>query len=323
MIIDVERHKQWILASCALALLSTVIYLASELLSAGGHTAGSWTGLFLAFAGTFIILFECMLSWRKRYPASPLGRVSFWLRAHIWLGLLSFWLILLHAGFRFGEGLAYLLMWLFVVITLSGVFGVVLQNWLPRVMMERVQHETLYDQIPHVIRELRLEADERVEFVTADLGIEDEEVEYQRAGGVKMYWDPSQKAGAREKEMVVVMQRKAAPQIETDEQTVKVMKAHYLQEIRPYLVDSPSGQSARLFRTRETLAAYFNFLRMALPVATHPVLNDLEEICEQRRQLAVQKRLHHWLHGWLYVHLPLSMAFLVLTAVHAVVSLRY
>jgi len=41
------------------------------------------------------------------------------------------------------------------------------------------------------------------------------------------------------------------------------------------------------------------------------------------RQLAVQVRLHHWLHGWLLVHVPLSMALLLLSVVHAIVTLRY
>lgn len=318
-----RTHQSWIFGCTAAALLATLVYLASVVFTPGGHAAGSWTGLFLAFAGTGVIVFECLLSWRKKYPASALGRVAWWLRAHIWLGLLSFWLILLHAGFRFGEGLAWLLMWLFIAITASGVFGVVLQNWLPKAMMERVQYETLFDQIPHVVRELRFEADERVEFITADLGIDEPPPEFERAGGVKKYFDPKQRESAREKEVAVISQRKAKAQIETDEQTIGVLKAHYLQEIRPYLTDSPKGQSAKLFRTREAVIAYFNFLRMALPVAAHPVLHDLEQICEQRRQLSVQSRIHHWLHGWLYVHLPLSMGFLVLTAVHAVMSLRY
>ena len=37
----------------------------------------------------------------------------------------------------------------------------------------------------------------------------------------------------------------------------------------------------------------------------------------------MQKRLQHWLHGWLLVHVPLSMALLLLALVHTVVSLRY
>ena len=63
-------------------------------------------------------------------------------------------------------------MWLFAAITASGILGVILQNYLPRMMMERVERETLYDQIPRTIEELRREADERVEFITADLGIQ-------------------------------------------------------------------------------------------------------------------------------------------------------
>jgi hypothetical protein len=39
--------------------------------------------------------------------------------------------------------------------------------------------------------------------------------------------------------------------------------------------------------------------------------------------LVLQERLHHWLHGWLLVHIPLSLALIGLGFVHAVVALRY
>jgi len=71
------------------------------------------------------------------------------------------------------------------------------------------------------------------------------------------------------------------------------------------------------------VAAYFAHLRTIMPVAAHDLLRDLEGICEERRQLMVQRRLHLWLHAWLLVHVPLSFALLVLTAVHAVLALRY
>ena len=65
------------------------------------------------------------------------------------------------------------MMWLFAAILASGIFGVVLQNYLPRRMTELVPHETIFEQIPTVVRGLRIEADERVEFITADLGLEE------------------------------------------------------------------------------------------------------------------------------------------------------
>lgn len=322
MIVD-RGQLHWIYATTAIAMASTAVYLVYAVMSANGPRAGSAMGLVFGFAGTGVIIFECLLSLRKKYPASPVGRVSLWLRAHVWLGLLSFMLILFHSGFHWGRGLASLLMWLFAIITISGVVGVALQNYIPTRMMELVRRETIYAQIPHAIIELRREADERTEFVTADLGVEETDVEFQRAGGVKQYFDPSQKAGAAEKLAVFVEQRRKTRQIDVGDEGAGILRSHYLQEIRPYLFQKPQPLSGKLFQTEQSVRAYFNFLRTIMPVAAHSVLNDLESICEERRQLGVQARLHHLLHGWLYLHVPLSMAFLVLTLIHAVVSLRY
>jgi len=60
-----------------------------------------------------------------------------------------------------------------------------------------------------------------------------------------------------------------------------------------------------------------------LPAAAHATLGDLEDICDEARQLTRQQRLHRWLHGWLLVHIPLSLALILLGAVHAVMALRY
>lgn len=322
MIVD-RGQTRWIFAVTAIAMAATAAYLAYAWLAPNGPRGGSLPGLAYGVAGTAIIVFECLLSFRKKYPASPLGRVSTWLRAHVWLGLLSFVLILFHSGFRWGYGLAALLMWMFAIITASGIFGLVLQNWLPRRMMELVRRESLYDQIPDLVVQLRIEADERVEFITADLGIAEDFDPGSRAGGVKQYFDPDQKKSAAEKVQAVVEKRKSAPQIAIGDQYASALKAHYLEEIRPFLFPVPTPFTRRLFATADKGKAYFHHLRTILPVAANVVLDDLESICEERRQLAVQATLHRWLHGWLYIHVPLSMAFLVLTAVHAVVSLRY
>ena len=50
---------------------------------------------------------------------------------------------------------------------------------------------------------------------------------------------------------------------------------------------------------------------------------ELGEICEVRRQLGEQQRIHRWLHGWLLIHVPLSWALLVLVLIHAFWSLYY
>jgi hypothetical protein len=322
MLID-RRQTRWAVGSAIASLVCLALYVIYILTSPNGARGGSLPGLFFASAGTGLIVFECLLGLRKKYPASPLGRVKTWLSAHVWLGLLSFLLILMHSGFRWGSGLAALLMWMFLAIMVSGIFGVAMQNYIPRRMTELVPHETIYEQIPNVIRGLRIEADERVEYITADLGFGEEELEYQPAGGVKVYIDEGQKKSAAEKVQAEVQRRKIAPLIEIDEGAREALRAHYSQEIRPYLQDQPAFESRSLFNGRELVAAYFAHLRTVMPVAAHDVLRDVEEICEQRRQLMVQRRMHHLLHTWLLVHVPLSFALLVLTGVHAVLSLRY
>lgn len=314
MIIDVS-HRRWMFWCGSLALLSTAGYVFYALTTPGGPRGGTVAGLLFAFAGTGVIVFECLLSWRKKYPASPLGRVKTWLKAHIWLGLLAFLLILFHTGFEWGGGLGNLLMWLFVVITFSGVYGLVLQQYLPGLMTQQVTRETIFEEIPSVINQMRLEADERIEFITADLGFDEKiDLEALRAVGEKINMVLYQK----DLEM-----RKSKPTIPIDPDVTELLRSHYVNDIRPFLFPEAARRSMSLFGTETAIAGYFVRLRTLLPLAAHDVISDVEQICDERRQLALQQRLHYRLHSWLYLHVPLSMAFLVLVVVHAVWSLRY
>jgi hypothetical protein len=99
------------------------------------------------------------------------------------------------------------------------------------------------------------------------------------------------------------------------------LKEIYLTQIRPYL--APGKPPDTRLSTPAVAVALFRHLRTLVPAALHEPLQELEAICDERRQLAEQKRLHHWLHAWLLVHAPLSMALLLLAVVHAIVSLRY
>ncbi len=322
MIVD-AKHRRWGVATALLSAAFTLLYAVYAALTPGGSRGGTAMGILFGSLAFGVFVFECLLSLRKKYPASPAGRVQTWLRAHIWLGVLATALVLFHTGFRWGQGLAAGIMWLYLIVTLSGVLGMILQTTLPRRMTRLVTRETLYDQIPSVIKSLRREADERVEFVTADLGVEDPEPDRIWAGGRKYYFDESQKKSAAEKVEAERRKRKASPQLATGEESAAALKTHYLREVRPYLAADPPVICQQLFRDAASLAAYFRRLRILVPENAHPVLADLESICDERRQLAIQKRLHEYLHGWLYAHVPLSFALLILTTVHAVMSLWY
>ena len=59
-------------------------------------------GLTYGIVSFGIFLFAILLSVRRKYPLLPIGRVQHWLRAHIWLTILTIPLVLMHAAFRFG-----------------------------------------------------------------------------------------------------------------------------------------------------------------------------------------------------------------------------
>ena len=60
-----------------------------------------------------------------------------------------------------------------------------------------------------------------------------------------------------------------------------------------------------------------------MPAAAHTILAGLEGICEEERQLKRQQLIYRCLHGWLIVHVPLSLAVVVLGGIHAVFAIRY
>jgi hypothetical protein len=99
------------------------------------------------------------------------------------------------------------------------------------------------------------------------------------------------------------------------------LKAAYDTTIRPFL-DAPK-QAGTLLANEQKSAVLFDSLRRALPAGLHPVLSDLQGICEEERQFIRQRKYYHWLHVWLLVHVPLSIALLVMGGIHAIVALRY
>ena len=240
------------------------------------------------------------------------------MRGHLWLGLLSLPLILFHGGFHFGGTLTTILMWLLIITVLSGVFGAVLQNYVPRMMTSDVPLETIYGEIANVRKLLREEADKDVETVCGPLNLSKSAQEAgQRAGGFTAMRPMSTitttgggTAVAAATEILLLSEEESAP-----------LRRFYLNEMRPFL-EQPKQHASRLASSDKARSAFVG-LRTLLPPAAHSTLEDLQDICDEARQLTRQELLHHWLHGWLLLHIPLSLALILLGAIHAVMALRY
>ena len=321
-----RTHRAWAIAAFAILAASAIVYVLDVLNAPEGPRGGSVVGLLFGVIGFGFMIFAALLGARKRVPTWRLGRAQAWMRGHLWLGLLALPIILLHSGFHFGGTLTRVLMWLLILTVASGIFGAALQHYLPRVMTAEVSLETIYDEIDHVRLLLREEADLAVEAVCGNLGFAKPSTEGdQRAGGftalrpiaaaVPLRTSAAVSAGASAAvatapESIRLSQDESAP-----------LRLFYLNEMRRFL-EHP-GKPRHGLAHAATASGTFAGLRTLLPGRAHGALADLEDICEEARQLERQEKLHRWLHGWLLVHIPLSLGLILLGAVHAVMALRY
>jgi hypothetical protein len=326
MIMD-STQRGWAIGSLGFLLAATIAYVLYATSAPPGPRGSSAIGLSFGILGFAFMLFAALLGARKRVPTWRLGRAQAWMRGHLWLGLLSLPLILFHGGFHFGGALTRVLMWLLIITVLSGLFGAALQNYVPRMMTTDAPLETIYDEIAHVRNSLREEADRAVESLCGSIGLPRKESdEPQRAGGFSALRPIAANSAPLRTSAAVsagasVAVAAASERILLAPEASAPLKRFYLSEMRVFL-ENPKKRGQRLGdpgKARNAFAA----LQTLLPAAAQVTLKDLEEICDESRQFVRQERLHLWLHGWLLVHIPISLALIVLGAIHAVMALRY
>jgi hypothetical protein len=290
-----RTHLGWLVASLAIFGVSLLLYAFYRIPSANGSMGSSTVGLAFGIAGFAFMIFAALLGARKRVPVYRFGRAQTWMRGHLWLGLLSLPLILFHSGFRYGHGLTAWLMTLLIAVVASGIFGAALQHYMPSVMTRVVNMETIYEEIGHVRVQLLEEAEELIK---------------QATGAEK-------KSAAEESEAEPAAHAVASAVLDDS----APLRNFYEQELKPFL-EKPGGRGSALHDAAQAHNAFAQ-LRTLVPASQHTTIEDLEGICEEERQLTLQSHLHVWLHGWLLLHIPLSLALILLGAIHAAMALRY
>jgi hypothetical protein len=295
-----RRQTPWVIATVAAGAGAVGLYVWLDRRTPGGLTGGSTVGLWYGVAGSLLMVYAGLLAAHRSVPALwwLVGPRQTWLRGHIWLGLLSVVVIACHAHARLGGPLEIALWLVLAAVILSGVYGLFLQQVLPRWLARRFPDEAPYGQIPYLCRRLRERADELVDEVAPETAVK---VADSRASF-------------------------------TEETFAAELRTFHDRLVRPFLAaPAPPGSELITELHSDTL---FSALRTRLglrrtdrpddaPDSVAAALDELEELCRDRRRLAEQERLHHWLHTWLLLHVPLSAALLVLGVAHAVTALYY
>jgi hypothetical protein len=189
-----------------------------------------------------------------------------------------------------------LLMVLYAIVMLSGFFGLALQQYLPRMMTEEFPREAIYEQIPYLQSQLLIRARVILEVIARP----------PPPAVVVPFTGPTFEAGPS-----------ALPQPVFPVETIE----HVKNIVIPYL-QKGSGNN-RTLGDGHISQAFFRRMRIEVPPELEPTVAELEDLCEERRQLDLQTTYQLWLHGWLIVHVPISLALLILTIWHAVVALFF
>lgn len=289
-----STHRPWLYFSIALIVVSTLVYVPySRMTTPAGSTA---VGLTFGVIALGFMVFAALLAIRKRYRIMRIGSARVWMKAHLWLGTLALPMVLFHAAFHARGLLAFILMTLTFIVVFSGIYGAYLQHTLPTRMFREVPYETIYDQIPVIQQQLVDEA-------------------HQHATNVTQMLAPARGAGA-----TVTMTLVEIPEYSTE---VAAFDTFFDTRVEPYLQADRKRAIGMELRHRNEAARIFEDYRKMFPETAWPPITAIEDICNEKRQLDHQVRLHHWLHGWLLIHLPISAALLLLAFIHAVVALHY
>ena len=316
---SLPRNLAWIAVFLVGTILAIVVYGVCSMGKSRWPGGSSPAGLSFGVLGSLIMLFELLLWPRKKVRAWRIGAARVWMRAHIWLGFLTVPLIVLHSGFSLGGQLSALLMILFGIVIVSGIFGLILQQFLPRLMFERVPAETIYSQIDYVAEQSYWSAEDLIEATCGEPVSEERSLRprLQKAESAQAFVTVGAvRTVGSVRGKVLQTQVPATAVIGSD-----ILLDSFLKTVGPYLLE---GCKCGLpLRSPGAASAFFGGLRNDLGPHGGEIVDALESLCEQRRQYDLQIQIHGWLHSWLCVHVPLSVALIGLMFVHSVIALKY
>jgi hypothetical protein len=320
MIIN-RSHLPWAFLIAAATLVICAIYL--EIFRPGsipryipvpdslgtfpfGHRSVGATPLGIAYgtAAFLIFIFAALLGGRKKVRHWRIGRAESWMRAHIWLSILTVPLVALHCGLRSGPLITTGLLVLYAIVMISGFYGLALQQFLPTQMMDRLTHEVIYDQIPFLRKKL----------IEAAIELQEELAPSQPISGGSRRMPPLSASGPASVIALAVENPMAG-------EGRAALREVLEDEVLPYL--RAAGRSRSRLGRRESMDNLFRVLRISVPEEFRAKVDKMQRWCEESRQMELQTVLQHWLHYWLFVHVPASILLLIWTAWHAVTGLFY
>ncbi len=299
--------------------IGLVTAYAYESIEAGQWVGGgSRSGIACGIAAGAVIVFEMLLWPRKAFRRLRLIPAKYWLAAHIWFGFASLPLAIVHCGLHLGGWLPTIFMFVFVACIFSGIYGLIVQNVLPKWMLRNLPFETIYNQIDYVSKQTVEDARQLListcgrKLSQDDNLLEERELEGAQSAAVVV---GAVRQSGKTRGRTLETRRFASAKSDHD-----ALWAAF-EEIKPFLLHG--REAVTPVTDRQAASQWFGRLRSACEGESETIIDVLVGMCDQRRQFDIQKTVHRWLHAWIPIHIGLSVAVTILLAVHAWTALKY
>lgn len=317
-----RSHLPWAVMVLVLTVISAVLYLANfhpemvpvKLPAFLGPVppvrrtvGGTPLGLIFGSLALGIFIFAALLGLRKKRRTWPIGRVKFWLKAHIWLTILTLPLVAFHCGFHAGGPMTTTLMVLYGIVMITGFVGIALQHYMPRYMTEALPREVVYEQIPYLRRKLVQDAEDLRRIV-----IPPKRVGHEEPHGRHLEVGTAESGGP-----ILAL----SPVALEDEESRQVISEFLHNQCLTFLKSSPGARHP--LASQKVSDNLFRILRVNVSERWANQVDRMQSWCDDRRLMDKQSRLHLLLHGWLLLHVPVSFALLVFTFWHAYIAITY
>ena len=152
----------WGAAIAGLAILGVYTYLADLALQRAEFVTG-----YTLFA---VLLVLALFNARKKLAMVPLVRSAYWLAIHVVGGISAVVLFFIHTGSVWpGGGYEQALALVFYLVSLSGIFGYVVQRIHPKRLVQ-TDLEIIFERIPAELAELREKAEAEIRACTEETG---------------------------------------------------------------------------------------------------------------------------------------------------------
>lgn len=110
-----------------------------------------WSGWVLFTLIIFLLIYNI----RKKLSMLPLGKASFWLQCHAYLGMVSCIMFIQHLNFRIPSGhFEILFATVFIGTASTGIIGLLLSRIIPKLLTRRGE-EVIFERIPILTANLR------------------------------------------------------------------------------------------------------------------------------------------------------------------------